>query len=329
MNQKTEEEVNVPIYKTQELTIEEVKSLYFDNDAIVAQPEPVYRLDSSQAKFYYTFDHALFRPEYFMAVTTFLNKLIPLAIGIIDKMVEMGKERFDIYKNERAKYGTMMDIEFNKFLISGTYDMEVIPELVREHHTNAKSLTPVNYWIDEFNKDITSFAQWIHDYDVKPIAIGLMLVSRNIGIGGMLDLCCEMNAMAYTEKTPREKRKRVRAIVDYKSGKNGFYDTHVLQLEAYREIWDENFPEYPIDIIANYAGTNWLKAPGYNFKDHTDSNVRQKLPHLIELARIDNIKPTKYIKFFTGKLTKGQPVDGQYQVIEVDQLITEKMLARI
>jgi hypothetical protein len=323
------EEGNPPIYKAQELTIEEVKAIYFNNDAIVAQPEPVYRLDSSQAKFYYTFDHSLFRPEYFMAVTTFLSKLVPLAQGIIDKMVELGKDRFEAYRNERAAYGTMMDIEFNKFLIAGTYDMEAIPDIVKEYHLSSGIKGNAKTWIDEFNKDITSFAQWVHDYNVKPLAIGLMLVSRNLGIGGQIDLACEMNAELYSEKTPLEKRKRVRALVDYKSGKSGFYETNILQLEAYKEMWEENFPEYPIDMIANYAGTNWIKEPNYNFKDHTSSVVRRKLPPLIELAQIDNFKPQRSIKFFKGILVKGEPVSEQYSVVDVDSLITEKMLQRL
>lgn len=320
---------NQKVFKNQELTIEEVKALYFNSDALVAQPEPVYKLDSSQAKFYYTFDKENYRPEYFMAVTTFLSKVMPVAPQIIEKMVDMGKHAFNSYKHERALYGTMMDIEFNKFMISRSYDMNTIPEVIREHHAKLGSQEPVENWIDEFNTDITAFAQWVYDYDVKPLAIGIMLVSRQLGIGGQLDLVCEMNAECYTEKTPLEKRKRIRRQVDYKSGKSGFYESHVLQCKAYEYIWNENFPEYPLGGIANFAPKKWTKGPTYDFKDHTDNIVCNKLEHYIEIARIDNFGPKKSLKMFSGTLSLGSAVTEQFKIVDLDAFIAEKMIKYI
>jgi hypothetical protein len=318
-----------PIFKNQELTIEEVIALYFNHDSIVAQPEPVYRLDSPKAKFYYTFDRINYRPEYFMAVTSFLAKVMPVAPQVVEKMIDLGKHAFNSYKNERALYGTMMDMEFNRFLIEGKYDMDAIPEVLAAHHAKLGSQVSLSEWIEEFNTDITAFAQWVHDYDVKPLAIGIMLVSRNLGIGGQLDLVCEMNDMLYTEKTPVSQRKRVRRVIDNKSGKNGFYESHILQVKAYGLIWDENFPEYPIDGIANFAPKKWLKGPSYDFKDHSDNPVCNKLEHYIEIARIDNLTPNRYIKMFNGQLTVGEPVTNQYVNVELDKFITEKMLNRL
>jgi hypothetical protein len=320
---------NPPIFKNQELTIEEVIALYFNKESIIAQPEPVYKLDSPQAKFYYTFDRMNYRPEYFMAVTSFLAKVMPVPQQVIEKMVDLGKHAFNSYKNERALYGTMMDIEFNKFLLNRTYDMDAIPEVLGEHHAKSGSQVSLSEWIEEFNTDITAFAQWVHDYDVKPLAIGIMLVSRNLGIGGQLDLVCDMNAECYTEKTPHAQRKRVRRVVDNKSGKHGFYESHICQVKAYGMIWDENFPEYPIDGIANFAPKKWTKVPTYDFKDHTDNPLCNKLEHYIEIARIDNLQPKRYLKIFNGKLTVGETVSNQYQNVELDQFITEKMLNRM
>ncbi len=332
MNEATAEAPsgNDVVFKSQLLTIEQVIALYFDSDSIVAQPEPVYRFDSSKQKFYYTFNPITMRPEYFMAVTTLLAATLPTPAPIVEKMVELGKAGFDAYRNERSLYGTMMDIEFNKFLIAGTYDMEAIPDIVRTHHQESGSRSDVKAWIDEFNTDITSFAQWIFDYNVKPLAIGIMLVSRQLQIGGQLDLVCEMNDVLYTDKTPLAQRKRVRRIVDYKSGKSGFYDSHKLQLEGYKECWNENFSIYPIDGIANFAPKAWLKEPTYSFKDHTGDDMLQKLPHLIELARIDGMMPKRDVKIFTGQLEKGKAVtESQFKVVPVDELIVSKMISRL
>ncbi len=318
------------LFKSRELTIEQMKALFFDDKSLLAQPEPVYKFTHPSESFYYTFDPIKMRPEYFMPVTGFLKKVMPTPQPIIDNMVDMGKLAFNAKMNERGLYGTMMDIEFNKRLIAGSYDLDLIDDVVREHHKASGSLVPVEFWIAEFNTDITALNQWIDDYEVEPLAIGLMLVSRQLEIGGKIDLACKMNKNLYTDKTPVSSRQRVKRLVDFKSGKKGFYDSHILQLESYRECWDEKFHDYPMDGIANFAPTNWRNEPGYNFKDHTDNAVTRKLPHYIELARIDGMEPKKEVKLFFGTLEKGKPVMGNNcKVVPVAELIVEQMLKRI
>jgi hypothetical protein len=135
------------------------------------------------------------------------------------------------------------------------------------------------------------------DYNVKPLAIEIILYHPADGYAGALDIVCEMDW----------KKARVRAVIDIKSGRKGFYESHEIQLKAYQTMWDIHFPELPIDKIFNFSPKDWRTSPTYNLKDQTESKNACKLPFLVELAKVEDSKRENKTTIVKGimDLTKG------------------------
>lgn len=320
----------IVFYDKKGLTIEEAKALYFNSEAILTEPEPVYRVKSNgDYRFYFTFDREIFRPEFFISISSFIDKSMPTPPHLIKWIAEMGWEKAEAYKLERAGYGTLIHIMFAEFIIQRHFDFDTLDGRVLSYVIE-KSFD-INYrrWADELKKDITAFAQFCLDYEVAPLAIEIMLVSREMGVGGILDLVCLMNAEKYTEKTPKAQRRRVRAIIDFKGSKSGFYESNEVQLFACKQLWHENFPEYPIDIVANWAGKNWLKAPTYTFENHTGKPSEQLIQYLIEIGKVRQFEPDRTMRVFSGVMEFGKPFDKNVEILELEKVITQEMISRL
>lgn len=311
------------------ITLEEVKAAYFDKDAIITTPTKVYKFEHPAAKFYFTYDMDEFKPNFFISVSSVLDSQVPMAKEIIEMMVKMGKNAFDEHVRERKMYGMIMDRTFKNLLIKKEVDLMEVPQIVSDFMVEHSLSYNQEWWTEELRKDILSFGNWVYDYNVKPLSIGQLLVSENLGIGGEIDLVCMMNDKGYTDKTPELMRKRVIRIVDFKSGKKGFYDTNILQLGYYKEVWNENFPEYPCDSIANWGGKNWRSEANYEFKVHDSNPVLAKCEYYLELAKIDNITPDRTVRIYNGSVVIGQPVSDRFQALSTEQIINEIMTKRI
>jgi hypothetical protein len=95
------------------------------------------------------------------------------------------------------------------------------------------------------------------EHEVRPIAIELVLTSK-MGFASAIDLVCEMtigtsaNGKILKKDINNGTCQRVTAIVDWKSG-NGFYESHAFQLEAYKKLVDEHFPDLNIEKLYNLS----------------------------------------------------------------------------
>jgi hypothetical protein len=73
-------------------------------------------------------------------------------------------------------------------------------------------------------------------------------------------------------------------------------------------MFNIHFPNVPIDRIFNWSPKDFKgTAPTYNLKDQTESRNIVKLPHLVELAKIEDAKRTNTLTLISGKIdvTKG------------------------
>ena len=206
---------------------------------------------------------------------------------------KMGAEAADRYRDERAAYGTFMHGLFGELLINRSIDLDDIQEKLKVYIEQKQLPVDFIFYADDLKKDVLAFAQWVADYDVRPLAIEIALVSELKHYAGMIDLVCTLNT----------KEGRKTAIVDFKSGRNGFSEEHELQLHLYRDMWQENFPKYPIDKVFNFSPKDWRKEkPTYNFKDQTESEMAAVRDDILAIAAVkDNQRENRFTATY-GKI---------------------------
>ena len=285
------------------MTVEQVQADYFNEDALQEQPEPVYRLGSSGHRYYYTFDENN-EPRFYVSVTTFIKQTMPTSPALVKWIADMGYEESQRFAAERASYGTFMHAQIAELIINRSYNLNGLKNRLKLYIESEQLPADFINYADDFKKDILAFAQFMKDTKLKPLAIELVLTNPIDGYAGAIDLCAEITIeekgfFGETYKTganagkPKESKQErtVRAIIDFKSGRKGFFPEHEIQLHAYKEMWNMHFSAYPVEKVYNWSPKNWTgKTPTYNFKDQTDSKNAKKLPYLIELARIEEEK---------------------------------------
>lgn len=322
------------------LSVQEVMSLYFDKDAIVEQPQTLYRLDHKGYRNYYSVS-----PEgevkVYTSVTTLIHSTMPTSPFLIDWWIENGKDGSKQITQEKANYGTFMHIQCAELLIARKYDLEVLDEKLIEFLTeNGLPLSLKDQWSGELKRDILAFAAFMIEHDVKPIAIEICLASAK-GYAGAIDIVASMNIeekgffgdvykSGDNKGQPKETKraKRIVAIVDMKSGKKGFYETHEIQLHAYKDMWEENFPDRPIDKVFNWSPKDWRSTPDFNLKDQTDSVNASKLEHLIKIAAIEEGKREKMISLCEGMINLEKGLATNYRTITITELLNQRINER-
>lgn len=276
------------------MTIEEIRALYFNADALVEPAYKVYQLNSDGHRYYYRFN-AEGEPEFYPSVTTLLKQVMPTSPALIDWMISNGREGAAEKRDLAAAYGTLMHAEFESLIINREYDFDAVPTIVASYIERENLPEKVfNEWIIRIRKDVLAFAQFVRDYNVKPLAVEIGLVHPDYHFAGCIDLPCVMMDPKSGEKFT--------AIVDFKSGKKGFWEEHELQLHLYRMMWNVNYPDMPIARLFNFAPKDWRTKPTYNLKDQTDSPNAAKLPHLLALAGIEDEKRDNTLTVVRGKL---------------------------
>lgn len=316
------------------MTVEEIKAEYFNEDALQEQPEPVYRLDSSGHRYYYTFDENG-EPRFYVSVTTLIKQTLPTSPQLIKWIADMGYEESQRYAQERAAYGTFMHSQLAELLIARSYNLNGLKERLKMYIESEQLPGDFINYADDFKKDILAFAQFMKDTDLKPLAIELVLTNPQDGYAGAIDLCAEITIeekgfFGDVYKTganagkPKEtkRQRRIRAIIDFKSGRKGFFPEHEVQLLAYKTMWNMHFEKYPVEKVFNWAPKDWRgTTPTYNFKDQTESKNAQKLPYLVELARIEDEKRDNTIVACAGIIDLDKP--------DFEGNITELSLAEV
>lgn len=260
------------------LTSEEIKALFFDADALREPPYRLYQLNSDGHRYYYRFASVGDGIVFYPSVTTLIRQVLPTSPQLIDWMIANGKEGSVEKRDLAAAYGTFMHIQFETLIINRRYDFDAVPVLLSEYLERENLPGKVfNEWLTKVRRDILAFAQFVRDWQVRPLAIEIGLCSEG-GFAGCVDLPCVM-------RDPKS-GDEFRAIVDFKSGRKGFWEEHEIQLHLYKMMWNENFPDSPVERVFNFSPKDWRKAPTYNLKDQTKSKQAAKIPHLLELARL-------------------------------------------
>lgn len=276
------------------MTVEEIRAVYFNADALKEPAYRVFQLNSDGHRYYYRFNEAG-EPEFFPSVTTLLKQVMPTPPALLDWMIANGKDGATEKRDLAAAYGTFMHIQLETLVINRRYDFDNVPAVLLGYMEQENLPEKVfAEWLPKIRKDVLAFAQFVRDYNVKPLAIEIGLVHPEYHYAGCIDLPCLM--------TDQKSGKQFTAIVDFKSGRKGFYEEHELQLHLYREMWNVNYPEMPVARVFNFSPKDWRTKPTYNLKDQTDSVNARKLPYLLALASIEDEKRDNALTIVRGVL---------------------------
>lgn len=282
------------------MSVEEMTAMFFDG-ALIEPPYKVWQLNSKGHRYYYKFDDNG-TPEFYPSVTTILSQTMPQSPFLIKWIADKGIDEAERYKAERAAYGTFMHAQFEELIINRVYDLDGLKAKLKDYIDNNKLPADFIYYADDLKKDVLAFAQFVLDYDVKPLAVEIALVHPVYNYAGMIDLPCTMLAKPGSKDY-------INAIVDFKSGRKGFYEEAEIQLHLYKMMWNENFPDVPIERVFNFSPKDWRKKPTYNLKDQTDSPNAQKIPYLLELAAIEDAKRDNTFTAVTGAICLDEKPD--------------------
>lgn len=262
----------------------------------------VYRVKVGNGRLYYTLDDNSL-PRFFISLTTLTRSTLPTSETLIKWIADMGYEESRNYMAERAEYGTLMHHAFGIFMMEKRFDFDKTDEFIADCVKNFVIKFSKEEWTEELNRDVAAFAMFCHEYKVEPLAIELVMVSKD-GYATLVDLVCKMHesikSLDYNNPYKSGKRKgqprevkierEITALINFKSGKHGFFDEHEVQLEFERRLFTENYPDVKIDAIYNWAPKDWRGSPTYTLKDQSGSLNGEKADALLALAKIELMK---------------------------------------
>jgi len=118
---------------------------------------------------------------------------------------------------------------------------------------------------------------------------------------------------------PKESKqaRKVTAMIDYKSGRKGFYVSHEIQLKIYQELFEAVFPEDPIEKLYNFSPKDWRTSPSYNLKDQTTCDSHAMIPHLKGLATCNGIPRPRDKTVYKGSLELGGDMGSNYKKVDI------------
>lgn len=276
------------------MTVEEMTAVFFNADALREPKYKLYQLNSDGHRYYYLYEGTT--PVFYPSVTTLLKQVMPTSPFLIKWMVENGTDGATEKRDLAAAYGTFMHAQFETLLINRRYDFDTVPANLLSYME--QNNLPEKFYgesLAKIRKDVCAFAQFVKDYNVRPLAVEIALVHPDCHYAGMLDLPCLMTDPKTGNEFP--------AIVDFKSGRKGFYEEHELQLALYRDMWNVNYPEMPITRIFNFAPKDWRGVkPTYTLKEQTESPNIAKIPALLTLAAIADAQMDNTFTVISGEL---------------------------
>lgn len=299
----------------------------FAEKTLKIQGERVYRVQIGGLRHYRRGNSKIYK-----SLTTFLSQVLPENKFLTDWKMKMaaelgGKSEMEGYVEKTAGYGSALHIAGADFVreagvVWSDFEYKALQML------QAAEIPPetLEYALPELTRDFAALLQFFYDYNVEVLAVELPAWTRH-GVATLLDFVVEMDAKFY-QKTPEDKRKRHRAIINIKSGKKGFFEPHVFQLVGERLMFNETYGKalgYEIEEVYNWAPNAWNDAPSYKIKNQTATISAGKMDRqfqlYLDLGKLRGVltEPSKLFAVFTGRTAVGENPTAALQMLGYDK----------
>jgi hypothetical protein len=235
----------------------------------------------------------------YTSLTTAINQCAPMEKPLLEWYCKHGMTEANRLLRDAQHYGTLMHKLIGEWLIGNMVDFGTIQDKVDEY-CGEKSYysTEVAGWAKKLKEDVSAFCFFTIERNVIPLGVEFVAVS-NKGFGTLIDLVCKMDISETgffgevyksgdQKGQPKEtkRRKQVTAIINFKSGRHDFYRSNGIQVECERQLWEENFPDIPLDCAFNWSPKDWKTSPSYNLKDWTGEISQNEVTAILALAEI-------------------------------------------
>jgi len=319
---------------------EETKPLFASPKFTAAFPLPVvHRFQQAGNRYYFTLGED--SVQFYPSVTSIINNTHPTSYGIKKLIGDKGLDGFYQYMQEKADYGTLLHILITEYLASGnnkeerTFNFDTIEEKLLAFAEENKTKYPTE-WVWNLKKDTAALIQFCIDYEVDPLLVETVVTCQNNGrpYAGAIDLLAEVTIeekgfwgevykSGEKKGEPKETKRQVRkiALIDFKSGKSGFFPEHATQLHMYARALKESVGVEP-QVLLNVAPKDWTIAPNYDVKDQTQTVNPDKIEHIVKLFYLDWNAP-KDVIVIDGKLN-GINLSENVRIVSAEKYILNK-----
>ena len=268
--------------------IEKVQATFLDDVFIIPQNEIIYRIDSKGKRYYLKYVDE--KPVLRASVTSIISKYHPMSPYLLQWWCDNGYEKAKAILKERSLYGTLDHILWAKLLLHNNIDLSeagIKQELFNLcEKENIEFTYDFKTWHKMIKQDMIGFVKWVQDYKIKPWFIELSLHGGKSS--GTADLGCQATFKIYNRSTKKYDEATKNILVDWKSGRSGFYDFYAIQLQGYWDLVKEIIPSVPFEGIWSYGCKDFRLPIGssvvpYNFENQTDNPVCKKWKHYLNM----------------------------------------------
>lgn len=284
------------------MNFELVPTEWFDPEAIRLPGYKVGRVNYGNGRSYIRLNEngTLEQPfRLYTSLTTAINSCAPMEPPLLEWYCKNGIAESKRLLKLCQHYGTLMHTEIGSYLVLNYYDFDTIQERVSAYlSTNNYWQPETDNWADDLKYDIAAFVAFAQEHEVKPMGIEYVLLSQK-GFGTLIDLVCKMKMKekgfwgeVYKSGDRKGEQKETTrivektAVINFKSGKHGFYRSNGIQIECERQLWEENFPDVKIDCAMNWAPKEWRTAPDWTLKDWMGEIDQKEVDAVLALAEI-------------------------------------------
>lgn len=313
----------------------------YDQDLIVPKAN-LYKVEFGNRRLYYRFVSSKEKVRFYYSVTTYCGDILPLGDALKKWQMDLGEEKARYIMSIKAHYGNMMHGFLLDFLIKGQQDPNNAEDVVLEYCEKERIMHEYEVyglqWVQSLKQDLLAWAQFCHDHKVKPLAIEVPVYNDYLRLAGRIDLIAEITIQEKgfwgevyksgpRKGQPKETKKDVTikgAMIDLKSGRKAFYDSHVLQLNLYKQIWNKAFGDVlPIERIYNWSPSDWKTSPGGKLKDQTETKSKRWIECYRLLATCQD-PPSKRIFHATAPIKLGESAEGKFEIHRLNEYIKRK-----